>query len=180
MIISSGDVDRWSRSADVIVMGCGIAGVCAALAAREAGSAALVLERSGGCSGSTAAAAGHFYLGGGTAVQTACGFCDDAQSLSAYLTAVSAEPDEEKIAAFAQGSAAHFDWLEAHGVPFDRSYYAFKAVIQPGRECLIWTGNERVWPFRDQARPAPRGHKVAFDGMDGGGALALNRLAAHA
>jgi len=37
-----------------------------------------------------------------------------------------------------------------------------------------------VWPFRDLARPAPRGHKVAFDGMDGGGALALNRLAAHA
>jgi 3-oxo-5alpha-steroid 4-dehydrogenase len=157
-----------------------MAGVCAAVAAREAGAAALVLERSSGCSGSTAVAAGHFYLGGGTAVQTACGFRDDAQSLSAYLTAVSSAPDEEKIAAFAHGSAAHFDWLEAHGVPFDRSYYAFKAVIQPGRECLIWTGNERVWPFRDRARPAPRGHKVAFDGMEGGGALALNRLAAHA
>ena len=157
-----------------------MAGVCAALAAREAGAAALVLERSSGCSGSTAVAAGHFYLGGGTAVQTACGFIDDAQALRAYLTAVSSAPDEEKIAAFAQGSAAHFDWLETHGVPFDRSYYAFKAVIQPGRECLIWTGNEQVWPFRDRARPAPRGHKVAFDGMDGGGALALNRLAAHA
>lgn len=180
MIISSADVDHWSRSADVIVVGCGIAGICAALAAREAGAATLVLERSGGCGGSTAAAAGHFYLGGGTAVQTACGFADDAEALCAYLTAVSSAPDEKKIAVFARGSAAHFDWLEARGVPFDRSYYASKAVIQPGRECLIWTGNERVWPFRDQARPAPRGHKVAFDGVDGGGALALERLAAHA
>jgi succinate dehydrogenase/fumarate reductase flavoprotein subunit len=180
MIISSGDVDHWSRSADVIVMGCGMAGVCAAVAAREAGAAALVLERSSGCSGSTAVAAGHFYLGGGTAVQTACGFRDDAQALSAYLTAVSSAPDEEKIAAFAQGSVAHFDWLEARGVPFDRSYYPLKAVIQPGRDCLIWTGNERVWPFRDQARPAPRGHKVAIDGLEGGGALALNNLTAHA
>ena len=157
-----------------------MAGACAAVAAGEAGADVLVLERSGGCSGSTAVAAGHFYLGGGTAVQTACGFHDDAEALSAYLTAVSAAPDEEKIAAFAQGSAAHFDWLEAHGVPFDRSYYPSKAVIQPGRECLIWTGNERVWPIRDRARPAPRGHKVACEGKEGGGALALNALAAHA
>jgi succinate dehydrogenase/fumarate reductase flavoprotein subunit len=180
MIVPCADVDHWSRSADVVVVGCGIAGVCAAIAAREAGAAVLVLERSGGCSGSTAVAAGHFYLGGGTAVQAACGFHDDAEALSAYLTAVSSAPDEEKIAAFARGSAGHFDWLEARGVPFDRSYYAFKAVIQPGRECLIWTGNERVWPFRDRARAAPRGHKVAFDGVEGGGALALNRLAEHA
>src|SRR3984957_11958928 len=180
MIIPSGDVDSWSKSADVIVVGYGIAGVCAAIAAREAGAAALVLERSGGCNGSTAVAAGHFYLGGGTAVQTACGVRGGAPALSAYLTAGSSAPDGEKIAAFAQGSAAHFDWLEARGVPFDRSYYPFKAVIQPGRDCLIWTGNERVWPFRDQARPAPRGHKVAFEGLEGGGALALNNLAAHA
>lgn len=180
MIIPSGDVDHWSKSADVIVMGYGMAGVCAAVAAREAGAAALVLERGGGCNGSTAVAAGHFYLGGGTAVQTACGFHDDAQALSAYLTAVSSAPDAEKIAAFAQGSVAHFDWLEARGVPFDRSYYPLKAVIQPGRDCLIWSGNEQVSPFRDQARPAPRGHKVAFDGLEGGGALALNNLAAHA
>jgi len=180
MIIPCGEVDRWLKSADVIVVGCGIAGVCAAIAAREAGAAALVLERSSGCSGSTAAAAGHFYLGGGTAVQIACGFHDDAQALADYLTAVASSPDEEKISAFAEGSAAHFAWLEARGVPFDRSYYPLKAVIQPGRECLIWTGNERVWPFRDQARPAPRGHKVAFDGLEGGGALALDHLAAHA
>jgi 3-oxo-5alpha-steroid 4-dehydrogenase len=180
MIIPCGEVDCWSKSTDVIVVGYGIAGVCAAIAAREAGAAAMVLERSSGCSGSTAVAAGHFYLGGGTAVQIACGFHDDAQALADYLTAVASSPDEEKISAFAQGSAAHFAWLEARGVPFDRSYYPLKAVIQPGRECLIWTGNERVWPFRDQARPAPRGHKVAFDGLEGGGALALNHLAAHA
>jgi 3-oxo-5alpha-steroid 4-dehydrogenase len=180
MIIPCGEVDSWSKSADVIVVGYGIAGVCAAIAAREAGAAALVLERSSGCSGSTAVAAGHFYLGGGTAVQIACGFHDDAQALTDYLTVVSSSPDEQKISAFAQGSAAHFAWLEARGVPFDRSYYPLKAVIQPGRECLIWTGNERVWPFRDQARPVPRGHKVAFDGLEGGGALALNNLAAHA
>jgi len=41
-------------------------------------------------------------------------------------------------------------------VPFDRSYYPTRPVIQPGRDCLIWyPANEKVWPFRIEARPAP-------------------------
>jgi succinate dehydrogenase/fumarate reductase flavoprotein subunit len=37
-----------------------------------------------------------------------------------------------------------------------------------------------VWPFARQARPAPRGHQVAFDGPDDGGALAMSILIAKA
>jgi 3-oxo-5alpha-steroid 4-dehydrogenase len=97
-----------------------------------------------------------------------------------YLTAVTPDPVPEKIRLYCDESVDHFHWLEAHGVPFDRSYYPYKSVVQPTRECLIWTGNEKVWPYRDQARPAPRGHKVAFDGEEGGGALAVQTLAAKA
>ena len=174
------DIPAWTQSCDLAVVGYGMAGVCGAIAAREAGAEVLVLERTSGATGSTAVASGHFYLGGGTAVQTACGFTDSAQDVADYLTAVTARPDAAKIAAFAQGGVELFDWLEARGVPFDRSYFPTKAVVQPGRECLIWTGNERVWPFREQARPAPRGHKVAFDGQEGAGGLALQKLADHA
>jgi succinate dehydrogenase/fumarate reductase flavoprotein subunit len=180
LVIDRSEVTDWAATADVIVVGYGMAGACAAIAAAEASVEVLVLERSSGCTGTTASAAGHFYLGGGTAVQTACGFADSAEDLARYLTAVMRDPDAAKIQAFSKGSAAHFDWLEAHGVPFDRSYFPTKAVIQSGRDCLIWTGNEKVWPFRSQARPAPRGHKVAFDGEEGGGALALNKLAESA
>jgi succinate dehydrogenase/fumarate reductase flavoprotein subunit len=180
MIVTADQVEQWAGSADVLVMGYGIAGACAAIEAREAGASVLVFERSSGLSGSTMAASGHFYLGGGTAVQTACGFTDSAEAVAAYWTAVTPDPDGAKIDAFAAGGRAHFDWLEARGVPFDRSYFPTKAVIQKGRECLIWTGNEKVWPYRDQARPAPRGHKVAFDGEEGGGALALQMLVQHA
>jgi 3-oxo-5alpha-steroid 4-dehydrogenase len=180
MIIQEEDVEAWDGTADLIVVGYGIAGVSGAIEARENGANALVLERASGCSGSTAMASGHFYLGGGTAVQSACGFSDNLQALADYWTAVTTEPDAAKIAAFAQGSSALFEWLEQRGVPFDRSYFPTKAVIQEGRECLIWTGNEKVWPFRDQAAPAPRGHKVAFDGAEGAGGLALQRLVEHA
>ena len=169
-------VSQWDQTADVIVVGCGMAGVCASIEARKAGASVVAIERSSGCTGTTSAAAGHFYLGGGTAVQIACGFDDDPQEMAKYLAAVSLKPDEEKIRLYADGSVAHFDWLEEHGVPFDRSFYPEKNVVQPTRECLIWTGNEQVSPYRDIAKPAPRGHKVAFDGEEGGGALALRIL----
>jgi succinate dehydrogenase/fumarate reductase flavoprotein subunit len=84
-----------------------------------------------------------------------------------YLVACTGDPDREKIRAYCDGSVELFHWLEAQGVAFDRSYYADKHVIQPGRDCLIWSGNENVWPFRELAAPAPRGHKVATEG-DGG------------
>jgi 3-oxo-5alpha-steroid 4-dehydrogenase len=123
----------------------------------------LVLERGSGVSGTTTNAAGHFYLGGGTPVQVACGFEDTAQDMYDYLTAVTPDPAPEKIRLYCDESVDHFHWLEAHGVPFDRSYYPYKSVVQPTRECLIWTGNEKVWPYRDQAgrrRAAIRWHST--------------------
>jgi succinate dehydrogenase/fumarate reductase flavoprotein subunit len=180
MILSADEVERWTASAELVVVGYGIAGVSGAIEARESGAGVLVLERSSGCTGSTAAASGHFYLGGGTPVQKACGFADDAKAVTDYFNAVTQRPDHAKIEAFALANTELFDWLEARGVPFDRSYYPTKAVIQPGRDCLIWTGNERVYPFRDRAHPAPRGHKVAFEGEEGGGGLALEQLVQHA
>jgi succinate dehydrogenase/fumarate reductase flavoprotein subunit len=50
-----------------------------------------------------------------------------------------------------------------------------KHFMQMTDECLIWSGNEEVWPFREKAKPAPRGHKVAKEG-EGGGALMVDRL----
>lgn len=180
LIIDSSAVDQWSETGEVIVVGFGMAGACAAIEAVSAGASVIVIERTSGGTGSTSAAAGHFYLGGGTAVQRACGFEDSAEDMARYLEAASLEPDHEKIRLYSDQSVSHFDWLEAQGVPFDRSYYPEKNVVQPGRECLIWTGNEQVWPYRDKARPAPRGHKVTFDGEEGGGALALRILSERA
>lgn len=173
-------VSKWSDESDVLVVGFGMAGACAAIEALQAGASVTIVERTAGCTGSTSAASGHFYLGGGTAVQTACGFEDSPEAMARYLEATSLAPDRKKIALYAEGSVEHFNWLEAQGIPFERSYYPTKNVVQPGRECLIWTGNEQVWPYRELATPAPRGHKVAFDGEEGGGALALRILSQRA
>lgn len=178
-VVDAASVEEWSDEVDVVVVGFGIAGGCAALEAARAGARVLLLERAATYGGTSAMAGGHFYLGGGTAVQRATGIEDSPEEMAAYLTAVSREPEADKIDAYCHDSPEHFDWLEALGFRFERSYYPEKAVIQPGTEGLMYTGNEKVWPFRDLAKPAPRGHKVPVPGDTGGAKLVLDRIADH-
>jgi 3-oxo-5alpha-steroid 4-dehydrogenase len=175
--IRATDVETWSDEVDVVVVGFGIAGACAALEAARAGASVIVLERAAEYGGTSAMSGGHFYLGGGTAVQQATGVEDSAEEMFKYLMAVSLDPDEEKIRAFCEDSVEHFDWIEALGMEFERSLYEKKAVIQPGTEGLMFTGNEKVHPFRDIAKPAPRGHKVPVAGDTGGARMVLDLLA---
>ncbi|HSI25890.1 MAG TPA: FAD-binding protein [Aeromicrobium sp.] len=174
--IAVGDVAEWSDEVDVVVVGFGIAGGCAALEAARSGARVILLERAAVYGGTSAMAGGHFYLGGGTAVQKATGIEDSAEEMAKYLTAVSREPEADKIEAYSHDSVEHFDWLEALGFEFERSYFPGKAVIQPGTEGVMFTGNEKVYPFSTMAKPAPRGHKVPIPGDTGGAKLVLDCL----
>ncbi len=178
--VAAADVQDWSDEVDVLVVGFGIAGGCAAVEAAAAGAKVLLLERAAVAGGTTSMAGGHFYLGGGTAVQKATGHEDSPEEMEKYLTAVALEPEPDKIHAYAQGSAAHSDWLEALGFQFERSFYPEKAVIQPGTEGLMYTGNEKVWPYREMAKPAPRGHKVPVPGDTQGAKIVIDLLVKRA
>src|SRR5580704_15498498 len=173
---SADEVSSWSDDVDVVVIGFGIGGGCAAVSAAAAGARVFVLERAAAAGGTTAMAGGHFYLGGGTAVQEATGHHDSPEEMYKYLAAVSPEPDHAKIRAYCDGSVEHFNWLEDLGFQFERSYYPEKAVIQPNTEGLMFTGNEKVWPFLEQAVPAPRGHKVPVPGDTGGASMVVDLL----
>ena len=174
--VQSVDVLDDAESFDVVVVGFGIAGGCAALEAARAGARVLLLERAAVHGGTSSMSGGHFYLGGGTAVQHATGHEDPPEEMEKYLLATSLDPEPDKIRAYCQGSVEHFDWLEALGFEFERSFYPEKAVIQPGTQGLMYTGNEKVWPFREMARPAPRGHKVPVPGDTGGTEMVMDLL----
>jgi succinate dehydrogenase/fumarate reductase flavoprotein subunit len=178
--IDAESVTEWSDEVDVVVIGFGIGGGCAAVTAAAAGARVLVLERAAVAGGTTALAGGHFYLGGGTAVQEATGHTDTAEEMYKYLVAMSREPEHDKIRAYCEGSVEHFNWLEDLGIAFERSYYPHKAVIQPGTEGLMYTGNEKVWPYKDMAVPAPRGHKVPVPGDTQGAAMVIDLLVKRA
>ena len=174
------EVAFWTDEVDVVVIGFGIAGGCAAVAAAADGARVLVLERAAVAGGTTALAGGHFYLGGGTAVQLATGHRDSPEEMYKYLVAAARKPDYAKIGAYCDGSVEHFNWLEALGFQFERSYFPEKAVMQPNTEGLMYTGNEKVWPFVEQAVPAPRGHKVPVPGDTGGAQLVIDVLVRRA
>jgi 3-oxo-5alpha-steroid 4-dehydrogenase len=178
--VAASDVTEWSDEVDVLVVGFGIAGGCAAVSAAAAGARVLVLERAAAAGGTTAMAGGHFYLGGGTEVQRATGHDDSADAMYDYLVAVSREPELDKIRAYSDGSVEHFTWLEDLGFQFERSFYPGKVVVPPGTEGLSYTGNEKVWPFCDQAAPAPRGHSVPVPGELGGASMVIDLLVKRA
>jgi succinate dehydrogenase/fumarate reductase flavoprotein subunit len=178
--VDAAEVTEWSDEVDVVVIGFGIAGGSAAVSAAAAGARVLLLERAAEAGGTTSMAGGHFYLGGGTAVQQATGHEDSADEMYKYLVAVSREPDPEKIRAYCDGSVEHFNWLEDLGFQFERTYYPGKVVVPPGTEGLSYTGNEKVWPFCDQAKPAPRGHSVPVPGELGGAAMVIDLLVKRA
>lgn len=170
-------VSAWGDETDVIVVGIGAAGICAAIEARENGADVLALERASGISGTTCAAGGVVYLGGGTRPQRANDFEDTPEEMFKYLMANTPAPSEEKLRLYCYESVSHFDWLGEHGVPFNDGYWRTKHHEPPSTDCLSWSGNEKAWPISESARPAPRGHKVEHSGGEGGGLLVRQLVA---
>jgi 3-oxo-5alpha-steroid 4-dehydrogenase len=153
------EITSWDDTAEVVVVGFGAAGSCAAFSAVEGGARVLVVERTGGPGGAAALAEGIVYLGGGTPIQTACGFEDTVEDMYRYMMAACGpDPDEVKIARYCEGSLGHFDWLVARGVPFDPAFCAETSMAPAGTEGLVYSGGEDAYPFNEVARPAPRGH----------------------
>lgn len=154
-----GEIACFDETCDVLVVGLGCAGASAAIEAREAGADVVVLERSSGGGGTSAMSGGVLYLGGGTKLQKACGFGDSPEEMFKYLMAsVGKFPDEEKIRPYCEGSAAHYEWLCAQGVPFKETFYYGCSGEPPTDDGLVWSGSEKTHPYKDIARPAPRGH----------------------
>ncbi|MDP5181901.1 FAD-dependent oxidoreductase [Blastococcus sp. BMG 814] len=167
-------IERFDAEADILVVGLGCAGAAAALEAAAAGASVLVLERASGPGGSSAQSGGELYLGGGTSVQEACGFEDDAESMFAYLrAALGPHADEEKLRLYCEGSVEHFGWFRALGVPFQETLFDAPTWMPLTTDGLMWLG-ENAWPYDQQARPVPRGHRPTAPGFAGG--LLMERL----
>jgi succinate dehydrogenase/fumarate reductase flavoprotein subunit len=167
---AASEVKRWDREADVVVVGLGGAGSCAALEARAAGAEVLVLERAWKGGGTSAQASGQLYMGGGTPLQKACGFDDEPEEMFKYLVA-SCGPgaDEEKIRVYCERSVEHYHWITRQGVPFKATFVPPEVGTDPVTDDgLSYTGSELAWPFCQIAKPAPRGHTAQQAGENAG------------
>ncbi|MFJ8748997.1 FAD-binding protein [Streptomyces sp. NPDC102441] len=145
---------------DVIVVGFGGAGACAAIAAAEAGASVLVLERSYG-GGSTAHSGGVVYAGGGTDVQREAGVPDSPDEMFAYLKhEAQGVVSDETLRSFVEGSPRMIDWLREQDLTFQGSLCDYKTSYPTNRHYLYYSGNELTAEARAVAEPAARGHRV--------------------
>ncbi len=162
-------VDDWESDVDVVVVGGGCAGVCAAIEAAESGARVLLSERTGGLGGTSAMSSGLLYLGGGTATQEACGFTDTVEGMITFLTAACGPGvDEDKVRRYCSESVAHHDWLVAHDVEFAPTFHDEGDIQPPTDAGLVFTGGEDTWPFSVLTPPVPRGHHARFPNESGG------------
>lgn len=159
-------VPQWSDAADVVVLGGGAAGASAALEASAAGVDVLVLNAADDWGGAAVRAGGSIYLGGGTALQRACGVDDTAENMFAFLCeATGPDPDRAKLATYCENSREHFDWLVRHGVEFAPRLWDEPCWAAPRGYGLMYTGGEAAYPFAECFAPAARGHMpdASFD-----------------
>ncbi|MDT7665315.1 MAG: 3-oxo-5alpha-steroid 4-dehydrogenase [Pseudonocardiales bacterium] len=154
--------------ADVVVVGFGAAGACAAIEAARAGADVIVLDRFGG-GGSSALSGGVVYAGGGTSVQRAAGVTDTPEAMFEYLRReVGDVVSAATLRRFCDGSVDMVAWLADLGVPFEASLCPYKTSYPSNRHYLYYSGSEAAGGFRDAAPPAPRGHRARGRGISGG------------
>jgi 3-oxo-5alpha-steroid 4-dehydrogenase len=153
------------RQADVVIVGFGGAGACAALEAVAAGASVIVIERFTG-GGATVLSGGVVYAGGGTLQQMEAGVTDTPEAMFDYLALeVGDAVTPALLRTFCETSAGLMAWLAGHGVPFEGSLCPDKTSYPTNRYYLYYSGSERS--FGHVTPPAPRGHRAVGRGTSG-------------
>lgn len=165
------DIEQWDIETDVAVIGFGGAGACAAIEAHDKGAEVIIFELSSASGGSTAMSSAEVYMGGdgGTRVHQACELEDSNENMINFLLECQGEQaDEAKVRAYVEGSIDHFNWLVECGVPFKDSWLNERAIYAHTDDCLLFTDNQKAWPFSQTTKPVPRGHNLYIKGDNGG------------
>lgn len=159
--------ESWDAEADVVIVGFGGAGACAAIEAADRGADVLVVDRFDG-GGATAISGGVVYAGGGTVYQKEAGFDDSVQAMLGYLRLETGDAVADRtLERFCADSVRNLEWLAEQGVPFEGSMAPRKTSYPTNDYYLYYSGSEAVPPFRDAAPPAPRGHRAKGRGTSG-------------
>ncbi|MES2262423.1 MAG: FAD-binding protein [Pseudomonadota bacterium] len=179
LLVQDADLHRWSSECDVLVLGFGAAGACAALAAAQGGAQVIVCDRFDR-GGASAKSGGVVYAGGGTALQQEAGIEDTPQAMFDYLRQETGDAVSlPTLRAFCDGSRAMIEWLSGLGVGFGSSMPPVKTSYPADGYYLYYSGSEAVPEFARQAAPAPRGHRVKGSGMSGAVLFGVLRAAVN-
>lgn len=155
---------RWDRTVEVLILGVGIAGACAAVEAHDLGAEVLAIEKSsqvrGACSWS-----GGSLCGAGTRHQKRNGIFDDVEVMVQDIMRCGDElGDPEIIRAFAAISGETIDWLEDLGcqlLPGNRASPGIHSI--PRNHNVAPEGNGLGWMLGLETAIKKREIEVQFD-----------------
>jgi 3-oxo-5alpha-steroid 4-dehydrogenase len=160
LVVENPDGVSWDEACDVLVVGVGLAGVCAALrSAEDAGLQVIAIDRGAG-GGASQLSGGVVYMGGGTKAQKEAGIEDTPENMANYLLYETGSiVREDTVRRFAATSSTFQDWLEGNGARFGGPATDEKTSY-PNDASLYYSGNELTVPGRERATPAQRGHRA--------------------
>lgn len=130
--------EKWDEEADVVVVGAGGTGLCAAIEACTAGAKVTVLEKATTIGGTTAISGGVIQAAG-TKFQKATGVIGDTPDAHKeyWLEAAEGIADPELVKELADNSPDNIDWLVAQGLTYVSVYgvdpipYISPAIMVP-------------------------------------------------
>jgi succinate dehydrogenase/fumarate reductase flavoprotein subunit len=138
---------HWDKTADVVVIGAGAAGLPASLEAIDNGASAIIAEQNYDIGGHAIQSGGSCPLGGGTSLQKKYGIEDSPDLYYSDLVNFSEHRLSERalIRAFCDNSAPTLEFLIKHGVvfpdkaPFWREDFGPESVYRQRAQGPLWT-----------------------------------------
>jgi succinate dehydrogenase/fumarate reductase flavoprotein subunit len=113
---------RWDMSADVVIVGAGVAGLPAAIAARDLGASVIAIDANYDIGGRGMLSGGRVQLGGGHALQKKLGVVDSADQVFVdwvrHDHGESRYSDRDLVRVFADENVPAWDFLIENGVTF--------------------------------------------------------------
>lgn len=155
---------HWDRTVEVLILGVGIAGACAAVEAHDLGAEVLAIEKSGQIRGACSWSGGSL-CGAGTRHQKQNGIFDDVEVMVQDIMRCGDElGDPEIIRAFAALSGETIDWLEDLGcqlVPGNRASPGIHSI--PRNHNVLPEGSGLGWMLGLEGAIKKRGIEVQFE-----------------
>ncbi|MFC2949714.1 FAD-dependent oxidoreductase [Virgibacillus sediminis] len=137
---------------ELVIVGGGLAGLCAAVEAGEQGAEVLLLEKEGKVGGSSVLS-GRYMAFAGTAMQKEQGMEDTAEMLVDDMLEVGGRANDEKlVAAYGELQLDTYNWLVEHGVEF-LSIQAVSGHSVPRGHTI--DSNQAIQAFYDHAVSMP-------------------------
>ena len=147
---------KWDRSADVVVIGAGVAGLPAAIAARDLGASVIVVDENHDIGGRGILSGGRVHLGGGHALQQKAGIKDSPDQVFLdwvrFDTADARYSDRDLVRVFADENVPTFNFLVENGVKF------IETPVGPERASTVpRTFVTQEWPVKSELIAPGRG-----------------------